>query len=317
MVRSRHKTNDGYSEQIIEGTELELKAMDHVKPLYHPDGTFSGRGIRFGVAVSGAGLALYRGIELEKTGENQYKGVTAIWSDGKVERITDRNTGTHKEIRVTGSDSGPGGLDIWDAVELENAPVDLYFYDLQSVETRYHSSGNELAVLDSRGNEICFADSVTGMAYVYDDYGRMIAYTADDQGQKELVRSIQIKRDGTVETLYPDKVTEDDENGLPVYYRSGSVITRRSGGPRIRAQGRMGRRRRRGRSTGSRVFPLGRTYYRRNRCLTARDMSSPVTWESSCGIPGKCRSISFPTNLPERHFPRWTCGRRGKFRGRR
>ena len=220
------KTNDGYSEQIIEGTELELKAMDHVKPLYHPDGTFSGRGIRFGVAVSGAGLALYRGIELEKTGENQYKGVTAVWADGKVERITDRNTGTHKEIRVTGSDSGPGGLDIWDAVELENAPVDLYFYDLQSVETRYHSSDNELAVLDSRGNEICFADSVTGMAYVYDDYGRMIAYTADDQGQKELVRSIQIKRDGTVETLYPDKVTEDDENGLPVYYRSGSVITK-------------------------------------------------------------------------------------------
>ena len=220
------KANDEYSEQIIEGTEMELKAMDHVKPLYHPDGTFSGKGIRFGVAVSGAGLALYRGIELEKTGENQYKGVTAVWADGKVERVTDRNTGTHKEIRITGSDSGLGGLDIWDAVELENDPVDLYFYDLQSVETRYHSSNNELAVLDSRGNEICFADSVTGMAYVYDDYGRMIAYTADDQGQKELVRSIQIKRDGTVETLYPDKVTEDDENGLPVYYRSGSVITK-------------------------------------------------------------------------------------------
>ncbi len=217
------KACDEYSEQIIAGTEMELKALDHVKPLYGPDGTFTGKGIRFGVPVAGAGLALYRGIELEKTGKNEYKGVTAVRRDGKVERILDRNTGTHKEIRVTGADSGPGGLDIWDAVDTDNDPVDLYFYDLQAVETRYYAETGELAVLDSRGNEICRADPVTGMAYVYDDYGRIIAYTADELGRKELVRSIQVKRDGDAETLYSDKVTEDDENGLPVFYKDGSV----------------------------------------------------------------------------------------------
>lgn len=219
------KACDEYSEQIIRGTEMELKAMDHVKPLYHLDGTFSGQGIRFDVPVGGAGLALYRGIELEKIGKHQYRGVTAVWLGGAVERIVDRNTGTHKEIRVVGSDSGPGGMDVWDAADTDNDPVDLYFYDLQAVETRYHSVTDELAVLDDRGNEICYADSVTGMAYVYDDYGRMIAYTADDQGRKELVRSIQVKQDGPAGMLYPGKVTADDENGLPVYYKSGSVTT--------------------------------------------------------------------------------------------
>ena len=36
-----------------------------------------------------------------------------------------------------------------------------------------------------------------GMAYVYDDYGRMLAYTADEEGNKELVKSIQVMDDGT------------------------------------------------------------------------------------------------------------------------
>lgn len=62
------KPFDEYSEHIVEGTEKALKAMPGVKPLYLPDGTFSGRGIRFDISVSGAGLSLYHAIEIEKRG---------------------------------------------------------------------------------------------------------------------------------------------------------------------------------------------------------------------------------------------------------
>ena len=217
------KVFDEYSEQIIRGTENELKAMDHVKPLYSLDGTFSGFGIRFDITVGGAKLALYRGMELERTGENTYKGVTAYFEDGKTVRVEDVNTGTHKEIRIVGKDAGAAGLDVWDTVNVPNDPVNLYFYDLEAVSVREGACAGELVVLDERGNEVCCADSGTGMAYVYDDYGHMIAYTVDEDGEKELVRSVQVNREGEVQTLYPDKVSVDDENGLPVYYREGSV----------------------------------------------------------------------------------------------
>ena len=71
------KPFDEYSEHIVEGTEKELKAMSGVKPLYRPDGTFTGRGIRFDISVSGAVLSLYHAMEIEKTGEHVYKGVSA------------------------------------------------------------------------------------------------------------------------------------------------------------------------------------------------------------------------------------------------
>ena len=57
---------DQYSEEIIEGTEKELKAMEGVKLLYDLQGRFTGKGIRFKVTVSGADLALYRGLVVEK-----------------------------------------------------------------------------------------------------------------------------------------------------------------------------------------------------------------------------------------------------------
>ena len=40
------------------------------------------------------------------------------------------------------------------------------------------------------------------MAYVYDDYGRMLAYTADDEGNKILVKSIQVLKDENGQTIY-------------------------------------------------------------------------------------------------------------------
>lgn len=218
------KSFDEYSERIVEGTEKALKAMPNVKLLYEWDGTFTGKGIDFTVSVSNARLSLYKAIELEKTGENQYKGVTAYWENGKVTSITDTHTGTHKEIVKTGKDSAPGGLDIWDVQETDNAPVNLFFYDLETVDTQKDPDTGELFVLDGRGNKLCYADSKTGMAYVYDDYKRMLAYTVDGAGNKELARSIRVLEDGTAATIYENKTTVDDENGLPIYYTGGNVI---------------------------------------------------------------------------------------------
>ena len=96
------KAMDQYGEQIIEGTEQELKSMEGVKPLYERDGTFTGKGIRFTVPVSGARLELFAGIELEETAPGQYKGVEVLRENGRVVRIRNSNTGAHKEIQVIG-----------------------------------------------------------------------------------------------------------------------------------------------------------------------------------------------------------------------
>ena len=143
-------------------------------------------------------------------------------------RIIDTNTGTHKEIRRTGQDSGPAGLNVWDTIIVDNNPVDLYFYDMEQVDTMEDPDTGEIWVLDDRGNQLCYADARSGMAYVYDDYGRMLAYTADEEGNKELVKSIQVMDDGTGngQTIYEDKSTVDDENGLPIYYTDGKVVTK-------------------------------------------------------------------------------------------
>ena len=210
--------------------------MSGVKPLYRPDGTFTGRGIRFDISVSGAVLSLYHAMEIEKTGEHVYKGVSASVKDGKVTGIMDTNTGTHKEIRVVGEENSPDGAvkthtaswDVWDAVIVDNDPVNLYFYDLTQVDTRENPDTGELLVLDKK-KEIrsALADSVTGMAYVYDDYGRMLAYTADDEGNKILVKiHTGIKKMKMDKTIYDNKTTVDDENGLPIYYTSGNVVNK-------------------------------------------------------------------------------------------
>lgn len=42
----------------------------------------------------------------------------------------------------------------------------------------------EIWILDDRGNQLCYSAVWPGMAYVYDDYGRMLAYTADEEGTR-------------------------------------------------------------------------------------------------------------------------------------
>ena len=73
----------------------------------------------------------------------------------------------------------------------------------------------------------------TGMAFVYDDYGRLIAYVAGVDGRKDswyiLYRSIKTRAG---ESVYTEKSSADDENGLPVYDKSGpSDYERRKAGP--------------------------------------------------------------------------------------
>lgn len=242
------KAFDTYSEQIIHGTEQELKDMDRVKLLYELDGTFTGKGIRFDRSVAGAELVLYEGICLEPKKEGGYDGVTVQSHEGKTEKIVNTHTGTHRELLKSGTDPGPGRLDIWEDQRLPNEPAELYFYDLEEEESRgrlredIHTG--ELQVLDERGNFICFADPSSGMAYVRDDYGRIIAYRADERGEKIPVRSICVGENGGASSIYRDKQSADDEKGLPVYYKNGKLtwkeehwITGKSAGPDGKGEG--------------------------------------------------------------------------------
>lgn len=221
------KSYQEWSEELIEGTEAELLAMDKVKPLYDiKTGDFSGFGIRFGISVREAELSLYQGLVVKKTGDGIYEGITVEKEDGKVKRITASETGTHLKITTNEKDHKPPYYNIWDAEELDNDPVSVFFYDLEQVETETDETTGELWVLDERGNRICLADPHSGMAYVYDDYGNLIVYTADEQGEKVLAKSIEIHEDGEKEHIYIDLDAKEDELGFPLYYEDGKVTYR-------------------------------------------------------------------------------------------
>lgn len=218
---------DQYSEEIIEGTEKELKAMEGVKLLYDLQGRFTGKGIRFKVTVSGADLALYRGLVVEKEENGGYIGVKAEKEKGKTIKITAMETGSRRKILKTGKDNGPAALSVLEDKKVKKEPENLYFYDLDRLreEKRLEPGDDETAykVLDERGNFICYADRETGMAFVYDDYGRLIAYVAGVDGEKQLVYSVQVHKNEAGESIYTEKSSADDENGLPVYDKSGHL----------------------------------------------------------------------------------------------
>ena len=221
------KKMDQYSEEIIEGTEKELKAMDGVKLLYDLQGKFTGKGIRFKVTVSGATLALYQGLIVEKDENGGYKGVKAEKEEGRIVKITASETGSRRKILETGKDNGPAALSIWEDEKVKNEPEELYFYDLDQLkeEGRLEPGEDEDAykVLDERGNFICYADRDTGMAFVLDDYGRIMAYITGEDGEKQLVYSVQVHKNQAGESIYTEKRSVDDENGLPVYDKNGHL----------------------------------------------------------------------------------------------
>lgn len=120
--------------------------------------------------------------------------------------------------------------------------------------------------------------SLTGMAYVYDDYGRIIAYTVDENGQKQLVQSIQIMEDGGTRTIYKDKQTVDDENGLPIYYTDGRLVTKEERWETVASTDPYGNPETEAAPTRSHVCPLEPIFWKKKGYRTARVTSRQDTW---------------------------------------
>ena len=220
------KTYDEWSEMLVGGTETEMQAAENIKPLYEVGtGYFSGYGIRYDVYIKEAVMSLYEGLQLERTGQNTYDGVTVTRDGGAVVSVRAAKTGSRLEITTRERDQIPPYYPIWDTEAIDNKPVELYFYDLSEVSAERDEETGELWVLDQAGNRVCYADSLSGMAYTYDDYGNLIAYRAVD-GEKVLARSIEVHHDGAKEHIYVNLITEDDEIGLPLYYHSGGLTYR-------------------------------------------------------------------------------------------
>lgn len=217
------KTFEQWSEDLVAGTEEELRNNNDVKLLYEVEtGYFSGYGIRFNNYITGAAMSLYEGLELTKLNDHEYEDVRVTWSGNEIISIIAYETGDHLEIKTRGRDLRPPYYPIWDADMVKNVPVNLMFYDLSLITTEVDLITNETWMLDQDQNRICNVDPHTGMAYIYDDYGRLIAYKAEN-GQKILAESIAIHDDQPQEHIYINILTQDDEHGLPLYYESGEV----------------------------------------------------------------------------------------------
>lgn len=217
------KSFSQWSEQLVAGTEQELLSRADVKLLYEAEtGYFSGYGIKFNQYVSGAEMSLYQGIEIEREGSHSYRGVTVERSEGKVISIKAELAGTDQQLAMTGRDLKPPYYPVWDTVKVPKPAVELFFYDLDTVKTKTDQDRGELWALDSAGSPVSYVDSETGMAYVYDEYGQMIAYQAKE-GQKQLAESIETHQDGSRDHIYLNIKTYDGEHGLPLYYESGEV----------------------------------------------------------------------------------------------
>ena len=220
------KTLEKWSETLIQGSEAQLLARENVKPLYDVNtGYFSGYGIQFGIYVEGAVLSLYEGLQVEMNGPHNYKGVTVKREQRKVVSIYAEETGSRMKITSREREKKPSYLSIWDTEEVKKAPVELYFYDLEETKTEIDGGSGELWVLDQSGNRICCADSESGMAYTRDDYGNFIAYRAVN-GEKVLARSIEVHQEDEKQHIYVNLKAREDENGLPLYYESGTITYR-------------------------------------------------------------------------------------------
>ncbi|XBX07584.1 SpaA isopeptide-forming pilin-related protein [Enterocloster clostridioformis] len=217
------KTYDEWSAITVSGTEEELKKMGDVRLLYQEDGTFTGRGIRYNTYVGNATLTMYQGLQVEKTGEHEYKGVTVKRNIfDSVLGITASDTGVDTDIRITEQDAQNN--DIWDITEEKNPDVPLWYFDLEYDPTEYDEASGILYGLDDWGNRICMLDSETGMAYVEDEKGNIIVWPLDKNGNKIISQSVEVHRDENgKETINSDLEPVVDENGLPIYYKNGGV----------------------------------------------------------------------------------------------
>lgn len=214
-----------WSEHIVEGSEADLKAMAHVRPIYQEDGTFSGKGIRYDIYVGEATMTLYQGAQVGFDAEGKLTGVQITFDENnQVTGIVATEMGNTTVIKRTGISDEPPKLQVFDTVYEKNEAVPLLFYDIRQCDTEYAPETDRLYLLDDRGNRICLLDRYTGLAYEIDDKGRVVAYQVDDSGEKIIFQQIHVfeKADGTL-NIYSNISFKEDENGLPIYYTGGEL----------------------------------------------------------------------------------------------
>ncbi len=70
---------------------------------------------------------------------------------------------------------------------------------MMKLHTRYWMNVGILSVMQTERQEWLF---------VYDDYGRLIAYVAGVDGEKQLVYSVQVHKNEARESIYTEKVLQ-------------------------------------------------------------------------------------------------------------
>lgn len=214
-----------WSRHLVEGSEEELKAMDHVRPIYQEDGLFSGKGIRYDIYVGDATMTLYEGNQVGFDEDGRLTGVRITFDDDhRVTEIVATDTGSTAIIQKTGSTDDAQNLKVYDTVDVRNEEIPLLFYDIGQCDTDYDVDTGRLYLLDGRGNRVCLLDRYTGLAYEVDDKGRTIAYRVNEDGEKVIFQQIHVFEavDGSL-SIYTNISYKEDENSLPLYYTGGEL----------------------------------------------------------------------------------------------
>ena len=218
------KAFDEWCENLIIVDEKAALTSENMKPLYDKTtGAYSGYAIRFDKYVANATMTLYEGLELEKLGFGNYKGVSVEKENGKTVKIVANSlaTGNHSEITRLGKDTIPPYLPIYDVAKHDNESIELYFYDTSTLKTEIDKG--EVWALDDKGNRLSYVDLSSGLAYTKDDYGKIIAYKSKNN-KKIIAKSINIKEEADGSTkIYENLESEKDENNLVKYYIAGNV----------------------------------------------------------------------------------------------
>lgn len=218
------KKLDEYSESMVKIGEREARSSSSYKPLYDiRTGNYTSYALHFDKYVQNARLALYEGLYIEKLPTGGYKNVEVHKDKGKVTSIkaVKSDVNRHFELGITKRSETPPFLPVYDTKEVNDEETQLLFYELDKVKTKKDESG-ELVLLDERGNKLCYLDENTGMVYTKDDYGRIIAYKAKNN-EKVLANFIEIHDTGLRQSIYENINIKEDEQGLPLYYKSGNI----------------------------------------------------------------------------------------------
>ncbi len=102
-----------------------------------------------------------------------------------------------------------------------------------------------------------------------------MAYIADETGEKKLVYSVQVYKDKEWESVYKEKSSADDENGLPVYDKQGHFTTKEERWTSDNSTDSKGGSRAKRRLHEIKRLPFGAYPSRKNRFRLNRAMQAP------------------------------------------